>query len=127
MMFCGQTCFSSGVRQSSVLRLREVSLALLKASYENVSAFVIAFRETKLGYEWRIFYVPLSMRLCMKRARYEHAMSRRSFKERFRFFVVPVEQDHLNRIVLGKMVPYLEFLAESKSASKKFVTRAQAA
>ena len=126
-MFCGQPCFASGVRQSPVLRLREVSLALLRSSYENVSAFVIAFRETKLGHEWRIFYVPFSMRLLMKHARYEHYLSRRVLKERFRFFVVPVEEDHMNRIVLGKMVSYLEFLAESKSTSKKFRTRAQAA
>ena len=119
MLFCRKTPFSSGVRQSEVLRTQSVVSALLSHPSSFGGAFVLATRCTPLGYEWRLFEIELALRLSMRATRHEHVVLRKVGGYVLRV-LLPTE-DALNRIYLHP-IEYLSFLASCKEKKCGLVT-----
>lgn len=110
--FCGKHPFASGIQQSPLARLRTIGIALLHASYAENSAFAIAMRKTQDGYEWRLFEVPLLLRLLRKQTRYEHLVQRKTGG--FKIRIARIAVDGLDRLYLEPAVDYLKLLGTHK-------------
>ncbi|MEZ0208834.1 MAG: hypothetical protein ACAH17_01500 [Candidatus Paceibacterota bacterium] len=108
MLFCRKTPISSGVKRSDILRTKCVAESLIARTPQIGGAFVLATRDSNLGYEWRLYEAPLALRLSMRDTQFEHTVLRKTGGYTLR--VLLPTMDELGRVYFHP-IEYPEYLA----------------